>query len=193
MQMQKDGLRLKLQSEHPKTESHQHPLSNPQFNPLLCCLIFPICQMETIPLSFVLLCPEELEWARPFKRSLKTDYWFSLLCATLPTTKWYLRIKVQFRSAKKEMLTFHQNQLTVFSCEMEIICVDRDICNLCQCYVVLHYQSGPGVLHFFPYFQWGIMCCDFVLGHFLSSGGLSSNCFSVSSIICSLRNMVSFF
>lgn len=98
----------RLQSEHTKPESHQHPL---QFNSLLCCFIFPIYEMETIPLSFVLLCPEELERARPFKKTLKIDYWFSLLCATLPTIKRYLRIKVQLCFARKVILTFHQKQI----------------------------------------------------------------------------------
>lgn len=151
------------------------------FNPLLCCLIFPICEMETIPLSFVLLCPEELEWARPFKRTLKTDYCFSLLCATLPTMKRYLRIKVQFCFARKVMLTFHQKHFTALIVRWKSAVFDRAISNLCQCYVVLHHQPGPGVFYFYPYFLWGIMCCDFDLGHFLSSGGLSSSCFSASS------------
>lgn len=170
---------LRQQSEHPKPESYHPP--PPIFNPLLCCLIFPICEMETIPLSFVLLCPEELEWARPFKRTLKTDYWFSLLCATLPTMKRYLRKKVQFCFAKKAMLTFHQKHLTALIVRWKSAVFDRAICKLCQCYVVLHHQPGPGVLYFFPYFLWGIMCCDFDLGHFLSSGGLSSSCFSAST------------
>lgn len=72
-----------------------------QIKSSLSRLIFRICEMETIAFSFVLPCPEELEWARPFRRTLKIDYCFSLLCATLPTMKCYLRIKVQICLAKK--------------------------------------------------------------------------------------------
>lgn len=135
--------------------------------------------METILLHFVLLCPEELEWARPFKRTLKTDYCFTLLCATLLTMKGYFRIKVQFCSTMEVMLTFHQNYHCFVRWKSAVF--DRVICKLYQCYGVLHDEPGPGVFYFFPCFLRGIMCCDFDLGHFLSSGGLSFSCFSASS------------
>lgn len=79
------------------------------------------------------------------------------------------------------MLTFHQKYFTALIVRWKSALFDRAICNLCQCYVVLHRQPGPDVFYFFPYFLWGIMCCGFDLGHFLSSAGLRSSCFSASS------------
>lgn len=77
------------------------------------------------------------------------------------------------------MLTFHQKYHCFVRQKSAVF--DRVICKLCQFYVVLHDQPGSGEFYFFPYFQGGIMCCGFDLGHFLSSGGLSFSCFYASS------------
>lgn len=85
-----------------------------------------------------------------------------------------MRIKVQFCLALKWCYPYTKKSCCFVECNSAGL--DRAICNHCKCYVVLHHQPGPGV--FFSLFLGGIMCCDFDLIHFLSSGGLSSSCFS---------------